>query len=262
MRYDSQRNPRRRSTRFDNSNVARRRKPSPLAWMRPLHLAAGVAAAVLALAALWYLGPTWRVREIVVSNNAGIPAEQIIGASGLQDEHYQFVDLAAAARRTDDLPGVDAAEVRCRWWLQATCNVTVMPARPLALWLSSSGYTWSDYEGKVQRTPEQIVARLQIKVEEGAAPELGADLDASLLRALTEFAVAEPALKSLSWSEKLGLAFEDVGGIRVRIGVADRPGAVSDKIRLARALADSLARRGVHPRMIDVRFQDAPYYSQ
>jgi cell division septal protein FtsQ len=209
----------------------------------------------------WYAGPTWRIGEVTVVNNAGIPSDQIIGTSGVQGEHYQFVDLQAAAARVDDLPGVEAAEVRCRWFGGATCTIAVLPAPALALWQASDESVWNDTEGKVQRAMQPVDARLRIAVQDGDLPPLGTDLEPPLLQMLVEMAEIEPPLRQLIWSAEYGLMYDDPTGIRVRLGVTDRIGGVREKMQLARKLADTLATRGLQVRVIDVRFDAAPFYS-
>ena len=78
---------------------------------------------------------------------------------------------------------------------------------------------------------------------------------------LVEAAELEPPLRQLAWSAEYGLMYDDPAGIRVRLGVTDRIGAVREKMQLARKLADTLATRGLRVRVIDVRFDAAPFYS-
>lgn len=237
----------------------RRRAGFSAASLRRLGI--GAAAVVVVLIGAWYVGPMWRIAEVTVVNNAGIPSDQIIGTSGVQGEHYQFADLQAAAARVDDLPGVEAAEVRCRWFGGATCTIAVLPAPALALWQGAGGSVWNDTEGKVQRAMQPIDARLRIAVEDGELPPLGTELEPPLLQMLVEAAELEPPLRQLAWSTEYGLMYDDPAGIRVRLGVTDRIGAVREKMQLARKLADTLATRGLRVRVIDVRFDAAPFYS-
>lgn len=253
--------PRPGSARFAKSAPVRRRSSLRVRFPRE-RLAAALVALAAIFVGIWYFGPTWRIGSIEVVNNTGIPGEQIIGASGLQGQHYQFADLDAAARRVDELPGVDAADVTCRWFGSVKCIIAVLPARPLAVWKSPAGSIWSDYEGKVQRTGGPIDASLHIAVESGEPPALGADLDAMLLRALVEVAQIQPPLVRLTWSEEYGLMYDAADGTRIRLGVAESDGAIQSKLTLARALDASLKARGVRPRVIDVRMPEAPYYSQ
>jgi hypothetical protein len=48
--------------------------------------------------------------------------------------------------------------------------------------------------------------------------------------------------------------------MQVRLGVAGYDGAMSDKLKLVRALRQQLAAQDVRVSVLDVRFPEAPYY--
>ena len=262
MRYPSPR--RRRSasrTRFDVVLTQRARHR----WVHRLYARRWVVAIVLLVISVaaglrWYSGESWRIADIRVQNNTGVPVEAIIGASGLQGDHFHFADLDAAARSVDDLPGVEAATVTCRWEWRTVCVIVIQPAQPMAVWQSQSGNVWNDFEGRVQVAREGVPARLTIRVEEGPPPALGSRLDRRLLRALNELIAAQPNVTRYSYSPRFGLMWTDERRRRVRLGDAPYDGAMSDKLRLARALQRQLTEKGIEVRALDVRFPEAPYY--
>ena len=263
MRYNPQKNRRSSNrTRFDVATAERAQRAVVRVPVIKPALVAVLALAILAmLGVAWYNGPAWRVSEISVTNNEGIPMEQIIGASGLQNEHYQFVNLTEAAQRIDDLPGVDAAQVTCMWrWTATTCQIAVQPAQPLAIWTSTRGNVWTDFEGKVQRAPDQLAARLSIRVEDGEAPLIGVPLDAPMLTALTDLSTVQPAVRKLLYSQEFGLMYDDERGARIRLGAGLHEGEILDKMRMAQILTTQLTQQGVQARIIDVRHPAAPYY--
>jgi cell division septal protein FtsQ len=264
MRYNPQKH--RRKQRHSRLHIAAaeraERTAQRLPTVRPA-LIGMLAIAVFALIAVaWFNGPAWRVETINVRNNEGVPVEQIIGASGLQGEHYQFVDLQGAAGRIDELPGVEGAEVTCSWFWTTSCQITVQPAQPLALIQSAARNinVWTDFEGKVQRAPQQMNARLQVRMEDGEPPPIGVPLDPELLRALTELSANPAGATRLLYSQTYGLMVENERGVRYRLGVAESEGAILEKLRLANTLAEQLGSKGVQPRIIDVRYLKAPYY--
>lgn len=262
MRYRPRRDHRSASkTRFDVALAQRAQRRSMRAWrIRRWALAVAGCIAALVLGGQWYGGASWRIGQIEVQNNGGVPVEAIVGASGLQGEHFHFADLDAAARAVDDLPGVEAVSVTCRWEWRATCTITMQPARPMALWQSRNGNVWNDYEGRIQLAPENLPARLFIRVEDDALPALGSRLDPRLLRALNELIAAQPDVTRYSYSSQFGLMWINDRKWRIRLGDAPYDGAVSDKLRLARALQKQLLDKGIEARVLDVRFVEAPYY--
>jgi len=218
-------------------------------------LVAGLAAALH-----WYSGPDWQIVDIAVEGNAGIPVEAILAASHLQGEHFQFADLDAAARAVDDLAGVKAATVVCRWGWRATCAIAIQPSQPLALWQSQYGNVWNDEEGQVQAAHEHLPAPLVIQVEEGRPPLPGTQLNPRLLRALRELAAFQPEVTRYSYSPRFGFMWVTPQRWLMRLGDAPYDGAMQQKLRLARALQSQLAAQGKRIKALDVRFLEAPYY--
>ncbi|MCS7056232.1 MAG: hypothetical protein NZM18_08710 [Thermoflexales bacterium] len=261
MRYRPRRGRLTPKTRFDVA-LAQRAGRHPAHWVRARWsaLATVICLAAAVLGAQWYGGEHWRIGEVTVQNNGGVPVEAIIGASGLQGEHFHFADLDAAAKAVDDLPGVEAALIKCRWEWRAACTITIQPARPMALWQSRSGNVWNDFEGRVQIGQENMPAQLFIRVEDGALPTPGSRLDPRLLRALNELIAVQPNVTRYSYSSQFGLMWMNDRKWRVRLGDAPYDGAMSDKLRLAQALQKQLVDIGIEARILDVRFLEAPYY--
>jgi hypothetical protein len=136
----------------------------------------------------------------------------------------------------------------------------VQPAKPLAMWASGLGNVWTDYEGKVQRAPDQLAAKLLIKVTEGEPPPIGVPLDPAILQGLTDIVSSQPNLTRLEYSQEFGLMIKNDRGAKIRLGNAEHPGALMEKLQLASSLAKQLGSQGVSPRIIDVRHVKAPFY--
>jgi cell division septal protein FtsQ len=263
MRYNPQKHGKqKRRTRFDVAQAERvQAAPIALPRIRPALILALFAMTALLGGAVWYSGDAWRIGQIEIRGNEGVPAEQIIGASGLQGEHFHWADLQKAAVQIDALPGVEASRVDCEWRVQTRCSIQVKPAQPLALIRSNAGNVWADYEGKVQRAPEQLSAALTVQVTDGETPAPGVPMDPALLRALTELSVIKPGGR-YEYSSAYGLIFVNERRSLVRLGTASRDGLMLEKIRLANGLAEQLNARGIIPGVIDVRFVRAPYYER
>lgn len=264
MRYNTRRTRKSTSkTRFDVALAQRaQRQSSRLPHIRPWIVVLAVLIASVAVGVRWFIGADWRIGDIQVQNNTGVPVEAIIGASGLQGEHFQFADLDKASKSVDELPGVEAVQITCRWEWRALCLITIQPARAMAVWQSQRGDVWNDYEGKVQRALDLVRAKLIIQIEEGAPPLTNERLDPRFLRALNELLVLQPSVTRYSYSPQFGLIWVNEQKWRVRLGDAPYAGAMSDKLKLARALRQQLVKQDVKVRELDVRFVEAPYYIQ
>ena len=261
MRYNPQKH-RKSRTRFDVA-MARRTNRQAAACLPRVSGGVVALALVLVMAACggaWFLGDSWRINQIDVQNNTGVPVEAIIAASELQGEHYLFIDLDKAARQIDDLPGVEAARVNCQWQFKATCAVLIQPARAMALWESGYGNVWNDYEGRVQQATAGMTTKVRVLVEDGAPPALDKPIDPQLLRAVNELIALQPDVTRYVYSRQYGLIQKIDDTLQIRLGVAGYDGAMSDKLKLVRALRQQLAAQAEDVSILDVRFPEAPYY--
>lgn len=259
MRYNPQKH-RKSKTRFDVAMAQRAHRPARLPRVRGGVVAGILALALLAGGAWWFLGGDWRINQIDVQNNTGVPVEAIIAASGLQGEHYFFIDLDKAAKQIDDLPGVEAARVTCQWQMKAVCSVLIQPARAMALWESGYGNVWNDYEGRVQQATNGMTTQVRILIENGTPPALDKPIQPQLLRAVNELIALQPDVSRYVYSSEYGLIWKVNDELQVRLGVAGYDGAMSDKLKLVRALRQQLAAQDVNVSVLDVRFPEAPYY--
>lgn len=219
--------------------------------------------ALLAVFTVWFLGDDFRVRDIIVLNNQGVPVQQIVGASGLVGEHILFVDLNTAAKRIETLPGVNAAQISCAW--KAGCEILVQPSIGIAMWQSatdSASRMWSDEQGRVQKALADTPVKLNITVEDGSIPALGAPVTEKVARAIKELLASQPKVLRYSYTSQYGLMFTDSHGWKVRLGVAEQDGAMRDKLILMKQIGDQLAARKITPKVIDVRFAEAPFYEK
>ncbi len=215
---------------------------------------------LLAALAVWSLGDDFHIKDVQVQNNQGVPAAQIIAASGLLGEHWWFADLNAAAKRVGELPGVQSSRITCVW--QNGCTILVQPAPALASWrnIDGSPEVWVDQQGKVQRALNDVPATLTVVQESGESPVLGTPLNDSLLRALKELVALQPGVARYTYTAQYGLIFTDARGWKVRLGVADYDGEMGEKLRLVGQISGQLAARNLSARVLDVRYVDAPYY--
>lgn len=205
------------------------------------------------------LSDVFRVREARVEGNEGIPAQNILAASGLMGAHWLTLDVDAAARQVAGLPGIEAANIRCEW--QKGCLILVRVEQALARFELSGKAVWVDADGRAQKAWDNARARLAVRFDDGTAlPEDGTSIAPALLAALKELLEAQPAVSQYSFSAREGLSFVNDSGARVKLGLTGIVGAMLERAKLAQLLRDQLEARNIQPKIIDVRVVEAPYY--
>ena len=214
------------------------------------------------------LSERFAIREMNVLGNGGVSVGQIQQAAGLVGQHVLLInvsptELQDAADRVRRVPGVDKAQIGCIVDPQAECTVIIQPAPPLAIFKSSTGLMWMDREGRVQRAYEDMNAALMLRVEDPSSqPGFGTQLPRFVVRAMEEMALqADLAGSEMTYSKEYGLTLiTPQRNQRVRLGIAERDGIMAEKLALSQKLRSSLASLGKYPRIIDVRFLEAPFY--
>jgi|GEM_PF-1317063 len=274
MNYRRPRTPRQSRTRFDVAIRQRRATQASRAgllsgvpgWLRTLVVVLIVLGGAAFVGVNWFMGSAWRVHAIAVRYNSSVPIDRILAASGLQGEHTQMVDLDAAAQRINDLPGIEGVRMMCAW--SGECDIAIREAAPIAVWQTSERKVWVDGERKVQQLAPSGAAQagarapIAVQVEAGELPSIETPLDARLMRALTELQTVQPAVKQYFYTPEYGLMFNTAHGWRVRLGVSDYDGAMTDKLATLTKLEALLLTRGTAVRVVDVRFPQTPYYLQ
>lgn len=224
--------------------------------------------AALYFGSRYLMSDRFAVREVNVLGNGGVSVGQIQQAAGLTGQHVLMLNvspnmLQEAADRVRTVPGVEKSQISCMVDPAPACTVVVQPAPPLALFKASTGNMWIDREGRVQRAYEDMSAAITLQVEDPASQfDFGAQLPRFAVRALTEIAMnADVAKSEMIWSKEAGITLiQAPRNQRVRLGVAERDGAMAAKIALAEQMRAALASMGKYPRIIDVRFLEAPFY--
>lgn len=273
-RSPGQRRPTRSSRRYAAARpgILGRFRMRPLsAWplsSQLLGLGLLVIVAVLIAAGLWLaLDDRFYVYEekVRITGTHRIADEEVFQASDLAGLHILWVRPARAERLIlQRLPGVEQVRVACG--LPANCAIAVVERKPQITWDEGGTLWWIDPDGVIAPASAPLSEGWRVR---GPLPlmELAEDsstgdhkrLDEEVRIALDELWTTE--LDSSTVFEYVpgrGLVFTDPRGWRIVLG---RGSGMADRLRLAQLLSEQLQRRGVVPRLIDVRFPQAPYYS-
>jgi len=221
--------------------------------------AASLLILVVCVAALAFisLDDRFYVYESFVAGNQYIEATDIIAASDLLGLHVAWVQPERVAQTiTKRLPNVRAAWVSCD--LMAHCTITVEERQPLFVWQRGRTQVWVDADGIAFAAYGTALDVPVIDASSGAMPLPGEPIDPQIFAGVQALIETMPEVRSLHYTPERGLEFSDPrGGWPVYLGEGSD---MSARVTVWRALSDDLARQGLRPAYIDVRYALAPYY--
>ncbi|HEY66663.1 MAG: hypothetical protein DRI79_08920 [Chloroflexi bacterium] len=247
---------RRKGRRFETASTlvlgrARVRRPSKIRHSLLLLLIA------VAAGALWLaLDDRFYIYHADVLGVTSVSPNEVFRASGLPGLHILWVHPdEVEARILAALPTVKSARVVCG--LPAKCTITVVEREPMVMWDEGGQLWWIDADGVV--FPAQGTLSDGWLVRGPLPRDEDGRLDERVRVALTELWTAGANVSPLLYVPGRGLVFTDERGWRVIVGQG--PG-MAERLRVLEHLAANLQARGLTPRFVDVRFPDAPYYSE
>ncbi len=217
----------------------------------------GLILAVIAGLALWIaLSPRFYVLNAEVVGNSRIPAGEVLAASGLERLHILWVDeREAEARILARLPSLREARVSCR--LPARCTIAVVERDPLVAWDTGERLVWVDAAGGAFPASRPLEGRWLVV---GPLPtDENGLVDREVLVGLAELERLGFAPGRIGYRPGRGLVLDDPAGWRVILGQGS---GMERRLQVYALVRKHLLDRGVHPRFVDVRFPDAPYYSE
>ncbi len=235
---------------------ARRLTPA-VTSSRPIWLLGVVGGVALAGLALWVaLSPAFRILDVQVIGANRVPAANVLAASGLVGQHILQVDRRGAAEAVmTGLPSIEYAVVSCR--LPAHCTVHVVERPPVLTWEAEGAFLWVDEAGGAYPADNPLPDAWLVQ---GPLPEdWGGRVPQPVLDGLAELSQLGVRPGRISYHPGRGLVLDDPEGWRVVLGEGKGMGR---RLQVYALVRDHLLARGIHPRFVDVRFPEAPYYSE
>lgn len=206
------------------------------------------------------------VRTVRVGGTALLGTAEVEDAASLIGANVFWVDRRAVARRIQELPAVERAEVIPS--LPGSVTIQVVERQPAALWISGTRTYVVDREGTILKALDgnqqpDLPGNLP-RVVQPDAQELqpGMRVDVNALTASARLQVLLPQAgvtpRAFEWSQDVGLEVPTEQGWRVRF---DGAGDMSEQVGALQTIRDYLARVKRPPvSVIDVRFADRPYF--
>lgn len=213
-------------------------------------------AAVAGLVAWFSFSPRFYVLEAAVEGAERIPEGEVFAASGLERVHILWADeLAAAAQIQEQIPSVKEVEIACG--LPAECRITIAERPPVLTWQSGDQLFWVDSVGGFFPAEEPLGEGWTVS---GPVPKDEAGcIEQDVLVALEELEQLGVPRGSIGYRIGRGLVLTDSKGWRVILG---QGAGMERRLLVYAAVKKHLLEQGIQPRFVDVRFPEAPYYSE
>jgi len=195
------------------------------------------------------------VREVIVSGNETISAEDIYRLSGLKETNIFLVRPAPMEAAIAQIPNIKGARVSCR--LPDQVIIEVEERQVEIVWQVGDTLYSVDAEGAVFLTTGGTDQALLIRDLDGHHLRPGEHIDPGLVEAAHKLRSLLPEVKALDYSRPEGLSFTDERGWRVLLGTGED---LEYKIAVLRALFQEIERKGIKVELIDLRFKGSVYY--
>lgn len=213
----------------------------------------------------WTL-PQFRVSAATLVGNQMLSAEEVESVLRLNGAPVFLVvpaDAENALRR--NFPEITSVKVTVE--LPNKVIATITERQPVIRWEQDGGYAWVDAEGVAFR-PRGERNDLVVVSASGSPPAgLRSESDpqapvpfvsAEIIESIRQLAPYVPQGSVLLYNPKFGMGWVDARGWTVWFGT--KPAETDMKLRVYKALVDSLAQRGITPSFINVAYPNAPYY--
>lgn len=223
----------------------------------------GSALSVLLLTAIAWLcflffgSDDFYVYSAAVEGNHAVPVEEIFAASELDGQSIFWVHPSRTAEAIARLPDIKAVEVECRLPARVTIHIVERQAR--VVWQWQDQQFWVDDHGVVLPPRGALPDALVVQDTSAASPRPGGRVDAQAVTAAQQLRDLRPALRAVRYDPDRGLVLESDGGWPVYLGVGDD---VARKLAILAALEADLAKQGIAPAYIDLRYPERPTYRQ
>lgn len=249
--------------------------PGFLAWVlgRAIAIALLVGAGWLVYASA--SSDRFQVRSVRLQGNVLLSGAEVESMAGVTGANVFWVDRGLVAERLRSLALVQSAEVNAT--LPDTVEISIVERQPAAFWVSGDRSYLVDREGVILKAVDAETQQARACGGQSCDPRLaplptvaeldgqplsaGDRVDPSALATSARLATLLPAAGveplGFEWSRDFGLEVPTRDGWRARF---DGSGNVEYQVTSLRSIRDELSRTHSVAELIDVRFEDRPYF--
>jgi len=266
-RRELKKSPRRRRTprrRYDLQLRSQQGAEVQLPALPRLHMGPRLLSAGLLLLLAWGLGEflsgeRYLVASMEVSGNQLLSTAQIQSLVDFIGEGIFSIDPEVIVNQLEEHPEIEAAQVHLT--LPNTVDVEVTERTAAVAWNDAGRTWWLSLEGLAFIPQETNSNLVLIETEEAVLSISDEALTPAMAPEVIRNALAlSEALKDvevLQYDPQYGFGFEDPRGWKVVFGV---DGDMAMKVRVYRALAETIAEKGISVALVNLEDQAAPYY--
>jgi len=200
--------------------------------------------------------PRYFIDSINLSGSQYIPGEEIYRASGVDNLNIFWLDPARIQRDLEALPGIKEAQVEVRWPDQV--YVAVVENEPVLAWSQNGQTMWVDREGLVFPVRGEMPSLLPILVDDATySLTTESRIPKEAIAGALQLRQLRNNIELLHYDPVNGLSYQDGRNWRGYFGVGTD---MDVKLKVYETLVENLLSRGIHPAMINVVNEDAPFY--
>jgi hypothetical protein len=217
----------------------------------------------------------FRVHSVTVQGNVLLSRAEVESAAAISGVNVFWVDRAQVAARVRTLALVQRAEVSAT--LPDTVEISIVERQPAAFWVSGDRNYLVDREGVILKAVDAETQQARACAGQPCDPRLaplptvaqldgqpltpGDRVDPNALATSARLAALLPAVGveplGFEWSHDFGLEVPTRDGWRARF---DGGGNVDLQVASLRTIRDEITRTRNVAELIDVRFEDRPYF--
>jgi cell division septal protein FtsQ len=186
--------------------------------------------------------------NVQIRGNQRASTDEIYAASELEGTNVFRVQPEEAARRVTDLPGIAASQIHLR--LPARVIIDVEELTPLAIMQTVTETVWVGTDGtSIQQAGDP--PRLILVDDSGSVRDVHGTVLPEIVEGLEAIQAGRPDLTEIHYGTLEGLYLRVPEGYTVYLGEG---GGMSRKLALLEATQQQVLERGLHPQVIDLRF--------
>ncbi len=200
--------------------------------------------------------PQYFINSINLSGSKYIPGEEIYDESGVHHLNILWLDPAQTKENLEAVPGIKEVYVEIQWPNQV--YIAVVENEPVLAWSQGGQTMWVDRDGVVFPQRSEIAGLAPIVADDANYPLTSESrIPVEAIEGALQLKQLRSNIELLHYDAINGLSYQDGRNWRGYFGVGTD---MDVKLVVYETLIENLLSRGIHPTVVSVVNEDAPYY--